>query len=316
MNPRPLDILDLPTLARYRNLAVLLDTTRALTRGNPLGAAGFISYLNPARHIYTGVAHENGTTLLGSIIHTNGDSFAKLVYLAPTTQFTDAGLPTLIEHLCAEAVKWGAMHVLAELDETSGAFPSLRQAGFSVYAWQRIWDVSHVIPGPPASASAWVRARSIHLPAVHSLYYQIVPTLLQPVEEAPKRLAGFISTDDQKCYVSLVHGRAGILLTPLIHPETSDVAAKLASLLNHLPDRQNRPVYLCIRSYQAWLEPALEDMGGKPATQRQAVMVKHLVRPVKDEQAIRAAQPAAATVQPSGISHVEKKKHKKNLYID
>ena len=312
MNPRPLDILDVPTLARYRNLAVLLDSARALTRGNPLGAAGFLSYLNPARHIYTGVAQENGTTLLGSVIHTNGDSFAKLVYLAPATELTHAGLPALIEHLCGEAVKWGAFHVLAELDETSGGFPALRQAGFSVYAWQRIWDVSHVTPGQPASA--WMRARSVHLPAVQSLYYQIVPALLQPVEEAPKRTAGFISTDDQKCYVNLTHGRAGILLTPLIHPETTDVAAKLASLLNHLPDRRNRPVYLCIRSYQAWLEPALEDLGGKPATQRQAVMVKHLVRPVKDEQAVRAAQPAGVSVQPSGMSRAEKKEINSKKY--
>ncbi len=306
MNPRPLDILDLPTLTRYRNLAVLLDTARALTRGNPLGAAGFLSYFNPARHIYTGVAHENGTTLLGSVIHTNGDSFAKLVYLAPETQLTHAGLPALIEHLSAEAGKWGAFHVLAELDESSGAFPALRQAGFSVYAWQRIWDVSHVTPGQ--SDSGWARAQSVHLPAVQSLYYQIVPPLLQPVEQAPKRAAGFISTQDVKCYVNLTQGRVGILLTPLIHPETAQVAAKLASLLNHLPDRRDRPVYLCIRSYQAWLEPALEDLGGRPASQRQAVMVKHLARTVKDEQALRAAQPAGVSVQPSRMSRIEKKK--------
>ncbi len=306
MNPRPLDILDVPTLARYRNLAVLLDTARALTRGNPMGAAGFLSYLNPARHIYTGVTYENGTTLLGSVIHTNGDSFAKLVYLAPQTQLTHPGLPALIEHLAGEAGKWGAFHVLAELDETSDAFPALRQAGFSVYAWQRIWDVSHVTPAE--SATTWVRAQSIHLAAVQSLYYQIVPPLLQPVEQAPKRTGGFISTEDMKCYVNLTHGRVGILLTPLIHPEATQVAAKLASLLNHLPNRLNRPVYLCIRSYQAWLEPALEDLGGRPAGQRQAVMVKYLARTVKDEQALRAAQPAGVSVQPSQISSIEKKK--------
>jgi hypothetical protein len=305
MNIRPLDILDVPTLAKYRNQAVLLDTARALTRGNPLGAAGFLSYLNPARHIYTAVADEDGITLLGSVIHTNGDPFAKLVYLAPATQLTHAGLPPLIEHLTGEAGKWGAFHVLAELNETNDAFPALRQAGFSVYAWQRIWDVGHVAPGQ--SAGGWVRARSVDLPAVQSLYYQIVPPLLQPVEQAPKRTAGFIS-DDAKCYVHLAHGRIGMLLTPLIHPEVTGVAAKLASLLNHLPNRNNRPVYLCIRSYQAWLEPALEDLGGKPAMQRQAVMVKHLVHTVKDEQAMRAAQPASVSVQPSRVSHIQKKK--------
>ncbi len=305
MNLRPLDILDVPTLARYRNLAVLLDTARALTRGNPLGAAGFLSYLNPARHIYTAVAHENGITLLGSVIHTNRDAFAKLVYLAPATELSHPDLPVLIEHLTGEAGKWGAFHVLAELDETSGAFPALRQAGFSVYAWQRIWDVSHVTPAQPNAR--WVRAQSAHLPAVQSLYYQIVPPLLQPVEQAPQRAAGFISMDNQ-CYVQVMHGRMGILLTPLIHPESTDVALKLAALLNHITKRNNRPIYVCIRSYQAWLEPALEDLGGKPATQRQAVMVKHLARTIKDEQAVRAAQPAGVSVQPSSVSRIDRQK--------
>ena len=304
MNLRPLDILDLPTLARYRNLAVLLDTARALTRGNPLGAAGFLSYFNPARHIYTGVAQENGTTLLGSVIHTNTDSFARLVYLAPGTQLAHAGLPTLIEHLCAEAGKWGAFHVLAEPDETSDAFPALRKAGFAVYAWQRVWDVSHVTPG--GSTGEWLQAESIHVPAVQSLYYQIIPPLLQSVQQAPKQASGFISADHQS-YVNMAHGKVGILLSPLIHPEVTDVAAKLADLLSRLPNRQGRPVYVCIRSYQAWLEPVLEDLGGKPAGERQAVMVKHLARTVKDEQTSSAAQPVGVSVQPSRMSHMEKK---------
>jgi hypothetical protein len=306
MNPRSLDILDIPTLAKYRNLAVLLDTTRALTRGNPLGAAGFLSYFNPVRDIYTGVMRENGTTLLGSVIHTNGDPFSKLVYLAPTTQLSHAGLPLLIEYLCDEAAKWGSFHVLAELDETSGAFPALRQAGFSVYAWQRIWDVSHVTPGQ--TGGSWTRAQSTHLPAIQSLYHEIVPALLQPVEQAPKHTNGFICKDDLKCYVDLTHGRVGILLAPLIHPETRNVAAKLASLLNCLPQRRNRPVYLCIRSYQTWLEPALEDLGAQPAGQRQAVMVKHLVHTIKDEQPVRAAQPAGVSVQPSQVSQLKRRK--------
>ena len=304
MNLRPLDILDLPTLARYRNQAVLLDTARGLTRGNPLGAAGFLPYFNPRRHIYSGIAHENGATLLGGITHTNGDSFAKLTYLAPESQLQHAGLPALIEQLALEAGKWGAFHVLAELDENSDAFPALRRAGFSVYAWQRIWDVSHIERGQPDEA--WALAQSVHLPAIQSLYYQIIPPLLQPVEPAPKSPAGFLTSADLKCYAHLFHGRRGIVLVPLIHPDAADVPAKLASLLNHLPDRGSRPVYLCIRSYQAWLEPALEDLGGKPAGQRQAVMVKHLVRTIKDEQAVLAAQPAGVSVQPSRVSHIEK----------
>ena len=299
MPPRPLDLLDLPTIYHYRAEAISLDSTRLLTRGNPLGAAGFMSYFNPARHLYTGINQENGVTLLGGVIQTNGDAFAQLVYLAPGSNLGHPALPVLIDHLNSEAGRWGAFHVLAETEEGSQAFPALRRAGFSVYAWQRIWDVSQVTPteGPPD----WTRVKSIHLPAVQSLYHQIVPPLLQPVESAPKRATGMVCGETMRCYVNIAYGVRGIVLTPFIHPEASGVALKLGSLLSQLPDRRGRPVYLCVRSYQAWLEPALEDLGGKAAP-RQAVMVKHLAHMLKDEQLVRAAQPAGVSVQPSRVT--------------
>jgi hypothetical protein len=98
----------------------------------------------------------------------------------------------------------------------------------------------------------------------------------------------------------------GIVLTPLIHPEATDVSAKLAALISNLPDRRDRPVYLCVRSYQAWLEPVLADLGAK-AGLRQAVMVKHLAHLVKEAQTSPTV-PAGVTVQPSRVSHVEGKK--------
>jgi hypothetical protein len=100
---------------------------------------------------------------------------------------------------------------------------------------------------------------------------------------------------------------AGIVLFPLIHPEATDVSAKLLSVIHQLPNRGGRPIYICVRSYQAWLEPVLEDLGAKSSA-RQAVMVKHLTRMVKDEQAVRAAQPAGVTVQPSRVSRIGGKK--------
>jgi len=306
MNIRPLDLLDLPTLYRFRDEALSLDSARLLTRGNPLGAGGFMSYLNPVRHIYSAVGNENGTTLLGGMIHTNGDPFARLLYLAPNTQLTHPGLPQLIEHLSIEAGNWGAFHILAEVDENSEAFPALRLTGFSVYAWQRIWDLSNVVPG--AVTNGWQKVASVNLPAIQALHHQIVPPLLQPVEPAPRHASGLTCSEGTRCYASLTHGTRGILLTPLIHPEAKNVADKLAGLLNHIPDRRSRPVYLCVRSYQTWLEPVLEDLGAK-ASQRQAVMVKHLARLVKDEQLARATQPVTA-VPASHISRIETKREK------
>lgn len=321
MSIHSLDLLDLPALYRYRSEAISLDSARLLTRGNPLGAIGVMAYINPRRHIYSAVSTDDGPTLVGGIIHTNGEGFAKLLYLAPASQMDHPALPALIENLTAQAGTWGALHVLAEVDEVSTAFVPLRKAGFSVYAWQRIWDVT-----PLATASTtrdsdgnhtekvngngkhkWARVDSENLPAVQNLHHQIVPPLLQPVEPAPKEPIGYICNEGVRAYVSVYTGMVGVVLYPLIHPDVADVSTKLASLISTLPNRGGRPVYVCVRSYQAWLEPVLEDLGAK-ATERQAIMVKHLARLVKEEQSVRAKQPANVSVPASGMSRLEGKK--------
>ncbi len=304
MNIRPLDLLDIPILPRFRNDALPLDTSRALTRGNPLGAVGFMSHFNPARHLYTAISKENGTSLLGSIIHTRGETHARMLYLAPSTQLTHPGLPPLIDHLAVQAGAWGAFHMLAEVDENNDAFVTLRNAGFAVYAWQRMWDVSSM--AGTSGTSGWRRTREVDIPAVQSLYHQIVPPLLQPVEPTPRRAVGMICADGMRCFVSPSSGVLGIVLTPLIHPDAVDVGAKLSALISNLPDRRGRPVYLCVRSYQAWLEPVLADLGAQPSL-RQAVMVKHLARLLKEEQTLKAVQPAGVTVQPSRVSRIKGK---------
>jgi hypothetical protein len=308
MSIRPLALLDLPYLYSFRENAMGLDTARTLTRGNPLGAVGLFAYVNPARHIYSAIVNGEGESVLGGIIHYRDDTFAKLLYIAPSSQLNHPGLPELIENLASQAGTWGAFHVLAEVDETSDVFVALRKSGFSVYAWQRMWDVSQITesgsgrPPEPVEGFDWTRVKSVQLPSVQSLYHQIVPPLLQPVEPQPTNEIGWLCNEGVKCYVGVTHGVYGIVLTPLIHPEATNVSAKLASLINNLPDRRNRPVYLCVRSYQAWLEPVLADLGAQGAD-RQAVMVKHLAHLVKEEQTVPAV-PSGARVQPSQVSRV------------
>ncbi len=302
---RPFDLLDLPTLYRLRGEAVSLDSVRFLTRGNPLGAIGVMAYMNPQRHLYAAVCSQDDATLIGGIIHTSGEHFAKLLYLAPLSQADHPAMPSLIESLTVEAGSWGAFHVVADIDETNPAFVPLRRAGFAVYAWQRIWKLSSLAAGN--GSNRWPRAVSENLPAIQSLHHQIVPPLLQAVEPAPQRVSGYFCQEGPGCYVSAASGLMGIVLFPLIHPETSDVAAKLVSLIQHLPNRGGRPVYLCMRSYQAWLEDVLKDLGAE-AGERQAVLVKHLTRVVKEEQPVRATQPAHVGVPASHVSRLQQKK--------
>jgi hypothetical protein len=312
MTIRSLDLRDLPNLYRLRSDTIGLDSARTLTRGNPLGAVGLMAYVNPARHIYASIADGDGVNLLGGIIQTRGESFAKLLYLAPSSRLDHPDLPALIDHLSAEAGGWGAFHVLAEVQEASSAFDGLRKSGFSVYAWQRMWEISQITESGSRSSTDgngsadWKRVESIHQAVIQSLYQQIVPPLLHPVEPIPQHTkAGWIADKGVKCYMNVMQGIYGIVLMPLIHPEVVDAGAKIISLVGHLRDRHNRPVYLCVRSYQTWLEPVLADLGAR-AGKRQAVMVKHLTRLVKDEQTVLAAQPTAVSVQPSRVSRIEK----------
>lgn len=304
MSIRPLAIFDLPYVYSFREEAIGLDTARTLTRGNPLGAVGLMAYVNPAKHIYAAIINGSKDSVLGGIIHTRDETFAKLLYLAPASQLGHPDLPELIENLAAQAGEWGAFHVIAEVDERSDAFVPLRRAGFSVYAWQRMWDVSQVAES--GSGAEWTRVRSVHLPSLQNLYHQIVPPLLQPVEPQPNYAMSWMCNEGVTCYVSVSQGVYGIALSPLIHPEATDVGAKLASLVASLPDRRNRPVYVCVRSYQAWLEPVLADLGAQGAD-REAVMVKHLAHLVKDAQTVTAV-PSGVSVQPSRVSHAEGKK--------
>jgi hypothetical protein len=147
-----------------------------------------------------------------------------------------------------------------------------------------------------------MRMSSVNLPAVQSLHYQIVPQLLHPIDPAPKRPDGFIHTE-ARCHASVSYGVYGIVLTPLILPDERDVSEKIVSLVASLSDRNGRPVYLNVRSYQAWLEPVLADLGAKDSP-RQAVMVKHLARLVKDEQPARVV-PANVGVQPTHMSRYD-----------
>ncbi len=306
MSIRALDLLDLPTLHRYRNEVMGFDTARSLTRGNPLAGLGLLSHVvSPSRDVYGAIADQDGACLLGGVNHSHGASFARLLYLAPVSRLAHRELPALLENLATEAGAWGAFHIVAEVNEDSEAFVCLREADYSVYAWQRMWDVSALPSG--LDGRGWERAASIHLPGIQSLYQQIVPPLIQPVVPAPRFPTGLVCNAGENCYSGYISGARGIVLSPLIHPESLDVEAKLLGLVGGLSSRRDRKVYICVRSYQAWLENVLLDLGASVGP-RQALMVKHLARLVKDAQGVRAKQPAGVGVPASRASRLDTKK--------
>jgi hypothetical protein len=290
MTVRRLDFLDIPSLARYRRAVLTLDSARALTRGNPLGPGALVSFLNPRRFSFTAVASEDGSSLIGQVTLAEAQPSARLTFLAPEDA-PEALAVALLETLTSQAGDWGAFHILAEVDEDAPAFRSLRQAGFSMYAWQRIWKLPAV--DSPQDGKLWRPVRSLDWPAVQSLHNQIVPALLQPIEMLPQPAEGLVCREgnELQAYVTVSKGPMGIWLQPLIPPDC-DCTARLAAGLNTLGNGR-QPIYVCVRSYHAWLESVLADLGAEPGPQ-QAVMVKRLVKLQKVEQAVKAREPALA----------------------
>jgi GNAT superfamily N-acetyltransferase len=268
---RSLDVLDLPMLSRYRRDMLSLDSARILTRGDPLGAAALLSYLDPRRHIYTAVATQDGISLMGQVTFREEETSARLTFLAPAEALNGMAQP-LLEHLVTQVGEWGAFHLLAEVDEDSPAFRLLRQAGFAMYAWQRVWK----LPAPDEAdrKNIWRDVTETDWPAVQSLYGQIVPALLHPVEVLPKQVMGLVCSEGNlQAYVAVNSGPKGVWIQPIVPPDSDCVSEQLSGLTHAVSDWRDRQIYVCVRSYQAWLESVLEDLGAQ-AGPRQAKLQK------------------------------------------
>lgn len=278
---RPLDLFDILSLKRYRPSVLFLDSAAALTRGNPLTAGQLLTYLDPRQRIYTAIWEADDVACLGQIACARGELTARLIFIAPSDQAEQA--TPLYEHLIARAAQWEKCYLTAEVEEHSDLFQTLRMEGFATYAWQRIWVLPQESPRT-RPALVWRVLPANALSEAQSLYAQIVPTLLQPIEPLPKPGHGLsCRVGAVSAWARVVSGTRGVWVQPLLHPDSDCAPEHLLALGQALSPGNRRPVYVCVRSYQAWLEPLLEDLGAQ-AGLRQAVMVKRLAISQKAEQ--------------------------------
>jgi hypothetical protein len=206
-----------------------------------------------------------------------GASYARLSFLAPESEMELPGLSALSDYMAGQMGSQGALHILADVDESNHVFQLLHQAGFAIYARQRIWRLEGQ-PIGEADPVTWRTCRSRDAIGVRSLYCNLVPGLVQQVEPLPKKNPkGIVHYQDGNllAFIELKYGRNGIWVQPFVHPDAEGFDRRLVHLLNELPGRGERPLYICVRSYQSWLESAIEAMGAQPGS-LQAVMVRHL----------------------------------------
>ena len=314
---RPFDWRDLPALHRYRNDNVFLDTSLVLTRGPLVLPGAVLSLFASSMGVFTFVIRDEGSDgknpgdpVIGQFMHFAGSTFSHLTFLSPGSALDTQVVQELVEHMLVLSGQRGAMRQLAEANEGSLAFEALRRCGFAVYTRQRIWQLT----GLPASAGGnsitWRQAGPQDELPIRILYNNLVPGLVQQVEPfATQRPKGMVYYDQGSllAFVELKYGHRGIWAHPFVHPDAEDMACHFLDLLSKIPNRRSRPVYVCIRSYQAWLEAAIEELGAE-AGPRQAVMARQLA--VHQKAARFAAIPALDGGQPeitAPVAHVETK---------
>jgi hypothetical protein len=243
----------------------------------------FLSFFSPSTRMFTYRCENTsapGMPLIGQLTFKPGASYARLSFLAPEDAMDQSELSALADYMAIQMGEHGAFHILADVDESSQVFLLLHRAGFAIYARQRIWRLEGQPVGEGNSVT-WRACRSQDSIGVRSLYCNIVPGLVQQVEPLPqKNLKGVVhyKNGDLLAFVELKYGRNGIWVQPFIHPDAEGFDRYLFQLLHDLPGRGNRPLYICVRSYQSWLESAIEAIGAQPGP-GQAVMVRHLALP-------------------------------------
>ena len=281
MNIRSFGWRDLPLLHSYRDRGLFLDSTRVLIHGEVLIPAGaFFTFLGPTTRIFTYRCENDshsGLPLIGQVTYALGTTYGRLSFLAPEKGMEMPELAALSDYIAMEMGRRGLFHILADVDESNSVYTLLRRSGFAIYARQRIWRLDSAPTGEKEGVT-WRTSKPVDVIGARSLYSLVVPGLVQQVEPLPKRnLNGIVhyQNGELRAYIELKYGHNGIWVQPFVHPDVQNFDRQLGHMLLNLPGRRGRPLFICVRAYQSWLEASIQAMGGTPGPQ-QAVMVRHL----------------------------------------
>jgi len=299
---RPFDWRDLPILHRYHNQGLCLDSALRFTRGETISPTVLLSYLTPTTGYFTWISTDDDHPILGQLNHPSDQSFGRVSFLAPGRALKNPRTQVLLEHLAKQAGQRGAFNLLAEIDELAPGFEDLRHAGFGIFARQRIWKILKESQGHD-QAPQWQPVKDRDCIAVQTLFHNVVPGLVGQVEPLPpKHLQGLVcfKADEIIGYVDLKYGHQGIWAQPFIHPDVEEIDEQLNGMIRSIPDRRARPIYLCVRTYQSWLESALGEMDSQ-SSPLQAVMVKRLA--VRQKISVPAIRHLEGQTEISPVAH-------------
>jgi hypothetical protein len=258
-----------------------LNNSLLLTQGNPISFSALSSRLNVGFESYSAIcpASDGNSPLVGQVQHYTGERSAHLAFLAPEPPSTHPGLLGLLDFLAIQSGEMCATNLLAEVKDSDPILETLRVSGFGIYGWETIWKLPEERSVTlEKSHNHWNPMTAADETAVRTLYQTLVPPLVQASEPYTgadlSRLVFQNSSGEITAYVESITGPKGIYLKPVIHPGVEKADELLEGLL-YIFQGLGKPVYLQMRSYQAWLTSPLEALGAL-TTIHFALMVRHL----------------------------------------
>jgi len=257
---------------------ICLNKALFLTRGNPVGITALLPRLNPSTSSYTAVLEppNSGKSYYSQVLHQPGSRSAHFSFLTPEIQFEDKDISSLIDFLCFQAGEMGALNILAEIEESHELFEMLRQSGFCVFSWESIWRLPDH-KNKTQQTSDWLVPTPVDENSIRTLFQTLVPPLVQnaePFTNGDSTRLVYKKNNEVLAYVEILTGAEGIYLIPVIHPSVEDIGQLLADLIDQFSGL-GKPVFLQVRSYQAWLSESLLTIQAEPSP-RFALLVKHL----------------------------------------
>jgi hypothetical protein len=277
---RAITLTDLPLLRRLSGRGILLDTELSLTQDTHGVPSSHLSSLLFNRGVYTFVARDESQQVLGQFRYKPDDVNAHILYLAPALDEVsdDSVWLAILDAMTREAGKMGAHTLIGEVDTQSRLYETLRQARFACYVRQTIW---HHAPSHARQRVTLSEETSNDQIGIMSLICHTIPTLQQGVATPNNDCNGLVyrHNGQVEAYIAYSEGKNGVYLIPYIHPDIARFASDiLESAVAHIGSQL--PIYVCVRSYQAWLNDAVCNMNFQPVTE-QAIMVRQIAAGVR-----------------------------------
>jgi len=201
---------------------------------------------------------------------------ARLNWILPLGLTEKDPLPELLDNLAMEAGLRGAKFMLASTRVDSCLFETLRRAGYCLYGWQSIWEISRNFVKTHSQQATWFKPDSLDAFELTKLQHKLLSPATQSVTAfAVQTLPDFALKIDNvlKGYARVNCFNNKVLIAPVFVNNLEDLENILAFLKNEFFPSIDK-IYLLQTADSGWLTADLEKIGTR-LTHREELLVKH-----------------------------------------